>query len=227
MAKKPVILIDPGHGGIHPDTGQYVTPGKRSPVWPDMPQIFEGVYNRDIALRLARLLDRSGIPYRFIVHPDDWRDVPLSERSRRANEYARTFGRTFYLSIHANGHTSPGANGLETFSYSGSGDSDVYSRAFFDQLAAALPELRKRGAKKADFHVLRETVMPSVLVELGFMTSPGDARHMNRGEFRQRAAAALHRTLRAITGTSGGGIATGAVVVGLLVLTGLSLIFLS
>ena len=30
---KYVWLLDAGHGGINPDTGEYVTPGKRSPVW--------------------------------------------------------------------------------------------------------------------------------------------------------------------------------------------------
>ena len=50
-----IWLLDSGHGGLDPDTGEYVTPGKRSPVWDDGTQYFEGVGNRDI---VKRILDK-------------------------------------------------------------------------------------------------------------------------------------------------------------------------
>ena len=49
---KFIWLLDSGHGGLDPDTGKYVTPGKRSPVWNDGSQYFEGVGNRDIVRRI-------------------------------------------------------------------------------------------------------------------------------------------------------------------------------
>ncbi|MEM6271412.1 MAG: N-acetylmuramoyl-L-alanine amidase [Bacteroidota bacterium] len=202
---KPLILIDPGHGGIDPRTGIYVTPGKRSPKWPDMPQIFEGVFNRDIARRLGKLLKGKGIPFQYIVHPDNWQDVPLGERTRKANAIRAKHGECLYLSIHANGHSNPAAHGLETFSFSGAQDSIRPNQVFFDHLSHALKELAPRGAKTANFHVLRETKMPSVLVEIGFMTNPHNARHMNQPQFRQRAARALLSAISKLYPTLGGG----------------------
>ncbi|MEM6269861.1 MAG: N-acetylmuramoyl-L-alanine amidase [Bacteroidota bacterium] len=201
---KPLILIDPGHGGIDPRTGIYVTPGKRSPKWPDMPQIFEGVFNRDIAHRLGKLLRRKGIPFQYIVDPDNWQDVPLGERTRKANTICAKHGECFYLSIHANGHSTPDAHGLETFSFEGANDSIRHNQVFFEQLKLALKELAPRGAKVANFHVLRETKMPSVLVEIGFMTNPQNARYLNQPHFRERAAGALLSAIRKLYPSLGG-----------------------
>ena len=39
-----IVLLDNGHGGII--NGEYQTPGKRSPVWADGSQLFEGEFNR-------------------------------------------------------------------------------------------------------------------------------------------------------------------------------------
>ena len=49
---KFVWILDPGHGGLDPETDEYVTSGKRSPVWDDGTQYFEGVGNRDIVKRI-------------------------------------------------------------------------------------------------------------------------------------------------------------------------------
>ena len=40
------IILDAGHGGLI--NGVYQTKGKRSPIWPDGRQLFEGVFNRQI-----------------------------------------------------------------------------------------------------------------------------------------------------------------------------------
>ena len=45
-----------------------------------------------------------------------------------------------------------------------------------------------RGVKQADFAVLRSVRMPSVLVEIGFVTNPDDARRLASAEYRQRIA---------------------------------------
>ena len=66
-----IWLLDAGHGGINPSTGEYVTPGKRSPVWQkgllNMSQYYEGVGNRQIVDKIAAALDILKIPYFKIV----------------------------------------------------------------------------------------------------------------------------------------------------------------
>jgi hypothetical protein len=47
-------ILDNGHGGMI--DGVYQTPGKRSPVWPDGTQLFEGEFNRAIVKRLLLMI---------------------------------------------------------------------------------------------------------------------------------------------------------------------------
>ncbi|MCG9704983.1 hypothetical protein [Photobacterium damselae] len=42
--KQPLFILDAGHGGII--NGQYQTAGKRSPIWSDGSQLFEGEFKR-------------------------------------------------------------------------------------------------------------------------------------------------------------------------------------
>ena len=58
------MAFDPGHGGIV--DGQYMTSGKRSPLWKDGTQYFEGVGNRQIVQKLIRKCDEHNI-YNFDV----------------------------------------------------------------------------------------------------------------------------------------------------------------
>jgi len=52
-----MIIIDNGHGGIV--NGEYVTNGKRSPVWDDGTQLFEGVWNRQVAKKIHELCKKN------------------------------------------------------------------------------------------------------------------------------------------------------------------------
>lgn len=200
--KTPFIVIDPGHGGINPDTGEYVTQGKRSPRWEDGTQLYEGVYNRSIAGKLADLLEDAGIPFAFTVSPEDWRDVPLDDRVGIVRKMYRKHPNMVFLSIHGNGYSDQRANGLEVFTTPGTTQADKWATAFFDQLSQALPELRGRTDftdgdpdKESRFYVLQKTPCPAVLVEIGFMTNREECALMLTGEFQQRAAQALFQAI--------------------------------
>lgn len=54
---------------------------------------------------------------------------------------------------------------------------------------------RNRGVKKAPFVVLIGAQMPSVLVEVGFLSNPREERLLRQPEFRQKLAEALYRGL--------------------------------
>ena len=66
MINKKIILLDAGHGGFNED-GLYVTPGKRSPIWADGSQYFEGVGNRLIRREIALMLEQKGIAYHYVT----------------------------------------------------------------------------------------------------------------------------------------------------------------
>ncbi|WP_088006480.1 N-acetylmuramoyl-L-alanine amidase family protein [Indiicoccus explosivorum] len=169
------IIVDAGHG---PETR-----GKRSPDG----TMREYHFNAGVAATLKKLLLQAGQTVIFTHQAD--RDVPLYERVRLAN---RMKGDVF-VSIHANafGTAFNSAGGIETYVYTRPlMESTLLADAIHSRLVSTAG-LRDRGIKKADFAVLRETVMPAVLLECGFMTNRGELALLKSGSYRQRCADAI------------------------------------
>ena len=77
--------------------------------------------------------------------------------------------------------------------------SDV-QKALHSGLAAKSPGIRDRGVKKAPFVVLIGANMPSILAEISFISNPGDERHLQSAEYRQRIAESLYRGISKYVG---------------------------
>ncbi|RKF19867.1 N-acetylmuramoyl-L-alanine amidase [Alginatibacterium sediminis] len=169
-----LILLDAGHGGII--DGVYQTSGKRSPVWDDGSQLFEGEFNRWIANALAERLSVRGIPY-VLISPEQ-RDVTLKTRVNRANSYADR--ECIFLSIHSN---AGGGTGFEVFTTVGDTQSDPVAECLAKAFKAEFPEHRLRADmsdgdrdKEKNYYVLRKTAMPAVLTESFFMDTERECR---------------------------------------------------
>ncbi|MCB1199370.1 MAG: N-acetylmuramoyl-L-alanine amidase [Leptospiraceae bacterium] len=75
------------------------------------------------------------------------------------------------------------------------------SREFAEQLESALEKkirgkTKSRGVKKADFAVLRGSLMPAVLVEMGYITHAGEARLLNSADFQKQFASGIENGIR-------------------------------
>lgn len=184
---KKVWLLDPGHGGLDSD-GNYTTPaykGKRSPVWADGTQHFEGVGTRDIVRRIAEGAKDRGIETMFIVEPDDSRDIPLGSRTNLANRIHAGKKNAVYVSIHTNGFSDESANGWEVWTSKGETMSDVYAAHLFSFAQAAFPNKKMRKDtrdgnpdKDANFYVLRHTNMPAILSENFFHSNEDECKNI-------------------------------------------------
>ena len=162
-----IVLLDNGHGGLI--NGKYQTPGKRSPIWSDGTQLFEGEFNRSIVARIIELLTALKIAYISIA--PEVRDVKLATRIKRAN--AIQDKDCFYLSIHAN---AGGGNGFEVFTSPGQTTSDRIATIIGEEFNKTFPERKLRTDytdrdldKEASFAVITKTRMPAVLTENFFM----------------------------------------------------------
>ena len=169
------VLLDFGHGGIK--DGEYMTAGKRSPLFKDYTQVFEGVINREIGRYLTDLLDRYSIPY--VVVSDQQDDTPLSERVSRANEYKDD---SFLISLHSN---AGGGRGTEFFTYFGQSYSDVIAELLADKYKFVFPDECLRtdttdgdSDKEASFYLLKNTAMPAILIESFFMDNEDECKRM-------------------------------------------------
>ncbi|MHC8516968.1 N-acetylmuramoyl-L-alanine amidase family protein [Sporosarcina sp. ITBMC105] len=159
------IALDAGHG--------INTPGKRSPD-----DEREWSFNNVVLLAcIERLSTYEGVYIRRLDDPTGKTDVSLKARTDKANSWKADV----LVSIHHNalaGRWHSGG-GVETYIQSGtaSAASKAIANAIHSRIVPAMG-LRDRGVKSANFHMTRETKMPAVLTEAGFMDSRIDIKAM-------------------------------------------------
>tara|TARA_R110000737_G_scaffold273146_1_gene280050 strand:- start:1488 stop:2201 length:714 start_codon:yes stop_codon:yes gene_type:complete len=193
-------ILDNGHGGII--DGVYQTPGKRSPVWPDGTQLFEGEFNRAIVDRLVKMCNEAGIECVDLV--DTQKDVPLAERTDKANDIYRKRldqdGKCIYVSVHANGFPNETANGWSVFTSIGETKSDKIATILFEKADKEFPNeyMRKDTYsdgdvdKEANFWILSKTIMPAILSENFFMTNYENCHNYLQSEEGRDRIAKIH-----------------------------------
>lgn len=148
---RAAIMLDAGHGGS--DTGAI------------------GVTNcneSDIVLGTAQQLQRKleNMGYDVVQARDDDSFVSLGARADYANEVLPMI----FVSIHANSIENPEFTGIMTFHYEGSSEGKKLASAIQRYLLSSTGAV-DRGVRTANYFVLRETVVPAVLVEIGFLTN--------------------------------------------------------
>ncbi|MBF2026692.1 MAG: N-acetylmuramoyl-L-alanine amidase [Oscillatoriales cyanobacterium C42_A2020_001] len=167
-----VVVIDPGHGG--PDPGAVGIGGLQE----------KGIV-LDIGAKVAAILQQRGV-YAMLTRADD-RDLDLEPRVQMAEQV----NATVFVSIHANSISldRPEVSGLETYYFqSGSELAQTIHQAILQTTG-----VMDRGVRTARFYVLRKTSMPSVLVEVGFVTGQDDAARLSNPSYRTQMADAIAR----------------------------------
>jgi N-acetylmuramoyl-L-alanine amidase len=178
---RPVVIIDPGHGG--PDPGAIGIGGLQE----------KGIV-LDIGQKVAAILERQGVQA-VITRPDD-RDLDLEPRV----QLAERINATVFVSIHANSInlSRQDISGLETYYY----QSGLNLARTIHQSVLEGTGIQDRGVRSARFYVLRKTSMPSVLVEVGFVTGRDDAAKLSDANYRTQMANAIARGILRYLGRS-------------------------
>lgn len=147
------VCIDAGHGGN--DSGA-VYKGRK-----------ESDDNLALGKAVAAELRRHGV----IVDETRIADVTVSLNDRGNFENRQSYD--YFISFHRNAFKPEQAKGVETYTYLNPG---AKAKGLADKIQAALVSIgfTNRGVKAANFHVLRETKAPAVLVEVGFIDNTGD-----------------------------------------------------
>ena len=154
MAENRKVIIDAGHGGQEPGA------------------VYEGRQEKEDALRLAfdvgNALERRGISVSY-TRVSDVYDSPY-EKAAMAN----ASDADIFLSIHRNAMPVPGtASGVENLVYEDSGTAGALGRNIGEALAEA--GWTDLGVKERQgLVVLRNTKIPAVLVEVGFINNEKD-----------------------------------------------------
>jgi N-acetylmuramoyl-L-alanine amidase len=195
MKKPKLIILDPGHGGIHPETGEYTTaPNKMAyhegyymhrDGW-----FYEGVWNRDFCIRLAELAAGAGLPVCFTIEPSRWHeDVRLSERVTYVNVMSQIHD-VLLISIHANAHDGS-VRGWQVHTSPGKTQSDIYASYLHSQVETRLGNKISLRSDNSDgdvdfenkFQVLTRTRCPAILCENLFFDNKEDAKLLLQESF--------------------------------------------
>lgn len=178
-AKRPLILIDPGHGGDDP--GAVGAGGTR-----------ESEVNLAIALKLQEALQARGVNA-VLTRTGDV-SLDLASRARMVDQ----LGAQAMVSVHANSHDVSSALGLETY-YRTS-----VSQPFAQQIHQVLVnDLQRpdRGVREARLFVLRHPTIPSALIEAGFISNPEEEELLADRDYQKKAAEAIAKGITSYLST--------------------------
>ena len=167
------VVIDPGHGG--PDPGAIG---------------IGGVRETDVVLEVSKIVEKilseKGVKVRLTRKNEV--DLDLPPRVSIANRSDADI----FVSIHANASRGKrrDINGLETFYYRG-WRGRLLAKGIQKQILRVSPGSPDRGVKQGRYFVIKNTRMPAVLVEIGFLTGRLDARRLEKTSHRKRIAYAI------------------------------------
>src|SRR5699024_5267260 len=157
-SNKIKIFIDAGHGGKDPDASG------------------NGLKEKDLTLKIAKSIEKHLRQYKnvevMMARSID-KTLSLKERTDMANKW----GADFYYSVHINSFTSSTARGFETFVHptTTSKNKDSQKMIHNEIMKSFSTNVINRGTKTANFHVLRESNMESMLAEYLFITNKSDS----------------------------------------------------
>ena len=182
---KRSIFLDPGHGGSDPGA------------------ISGGVREKDLTLSVYNKVSSklASLGYTVLTSRNVDKDVDLVDRADQANKA----NADMLLSIHFNAGGRGIARGIETYYYQATADRVPKINKENHNNPERLERSRKlankvqqnllyqtgandRGVKRASFTVLRETSIPSILVELGFIDNPEERNKIKTNEYQERLA---------------------------------------
>ena len=167
------VVIDPGHGGIDPGA---IGIG--------------GIKESDVVLEVSKIVKKllSDKGVKGILTRQNEVDLDLPPRV----SFANNIDADIFVSIHANASRGKrrDINGLETFYYRG-WRGRLLAKNIQKQILRVSPGSPDRGVKQGRFYVIKNTRMPAVLVEIGFLTGRLDARRLEKTAHRKRIAYAI------------------------------------
>lgn len=176
---KKIVVIDAGHGAHDPGTTGVT--GKK-----------EKDFNLAVVLKIEKLLKQEPNIDVVLTRSDDT-FLELKDRVKIANDLKADV----FVSIHANSAGSSAASGSETY----------YQRDASKALANVMHKylvqatgLADRGVRYGNFHVIRETKMPAVLLEVGYLSNKNDEATLFNENVQQRVAQGVVNGLKEYLG---------------------------
>jgi len=171
-----IIAVDAGHGGTDPGA------------------IGQNAYEKTIVLSVAQKLKAKlqAAGANVVMTRDNDTFVSLEERV----QIAKRNNAELFISIHVNSASSNKANGTETYYDTSKNPKGYESYLLAKEIQSQIVNNAKmydRGVKDNNFYVIRNNNVPSVLIELGFISNEGDASKLVSNTYQDIFAESIYR----------------------------------
>lgn len=170
-----VIFVDPGHGGRDPGTSY----GK--------------IEEKDIVLEISKILRDQLATKGAIVYMTRETDTDLSsqwdEAKKRGDLYRRIlmykkYDAELYLSIHINYYSDSSESGAEVLYNPINSENKIFGEILMNNFKTALGSRRK--LKTTDLYMYKNTTVPGVLIECGFLSNPNERYLLQRESYQKK-----------------------------------------
>ncbi|WP_342544610.1 N-acetylmuramoyl-L-alanine amidase [Lysinibacillus sp. FSL W7-1291] len=161
-----IIILDPGHGGKDPGTVKG--------------SVSEKSITLKVSTQVKQLLENAGAKVYMTRTGDTYPSLQDRVDFTQAN-----YGEIF-VSIHVNSAANASAQGTETYYAISTGDmyqEDIDLATFVNNQIVNNLNMKNRGVKQEQYYVIRNMVIPSILVELGFLTNTEDHNKMTNDQY--------------------------------------------
>lgn len=166
------VVLDAGHGGNDPGA------------------VANGLQEKQVTKaykdQVKRTLEADGIDVIETRTGDEF--VSLANRVNQANQAQADL----FLSIHANSFADPSVGGFETHYYQSSQEATVINR----EIGRLNSGNQMRGTYQSNFQVLRDSSVPAVLIEVGYLTNQTDAQLVQTNQHQQEVSEAVRRAVQ-------------------------------
>lgn len=184
------IVVDPGHGGIFP--------GKVS-----TDNTLEKDINLSVAQKLANIIKESGATVIMTRNSDT--DLIGNTNGQliikqRADLQARVHvakknNADIFISIHCNSIPSPKWSGAQTFYKDNDLESELLAKSIQQEIKSHLKNTKREAIIRKDTFLFENLDIPTVIVELGFLSNPQETKLLKNESYQQRLAYAIYSGL--------------------------------
>ncbi len=160
-ASNLTIVLDAGHGGDDGGAVGYI----------GTTEVAEAHINLSVVLKMQALLEDAGATVILTRNSDT--TLGLSDR----NYISNGTGADLFVSIHCNSYEDDSISGLECFYHQKSETSQAYAERMVTMINR-IGNVEARYSMPQNYQVLRDSAIPAILVEIGYMSNPVDCKNL-------------------------------------------------
>ena len=179
VLKNRIILMDAGHGGKDPGASS------------------QGVTEKSIVIKVAKLVEQKLKSAGATVIMSRTGDTYPSLQDRVA--LSKSTNTELFVSIHVNAAANKSVTGTETFYNLSANDNGAESKVLATKIQQEIiknASMNNRGTKEGEFYVIKQMEIPSVLVELGFITNQQDLNKLVNDKYIEIYAQSIFNGIR-------------------------------